>query len=167
MTTDMTFDMTFWMFFALAVIAIVGLFLLAGMEIAKQDKETVLENRRNAKKSADKILESVSWESKQRWVTDQEIEFVSILLGLVPSRHKVWARVHVSKKTLAVTIEYYYDADQNDRMWMDMVVDAFRERDVSVITRCADRQPRADEIFVPPSRPPNEMDDPKSLFSID
>ncbi len=142
------------------VLAILFFLVMAIEKIMSVDREVRGRNDTSVINTVNKILDSIGWESKQRWVNDDEIEFVSIVLGLIPEQHKVWARVRIAKSNLGVTVEYNYDVNSTERCWAESVADEFKRRGISAITKCADRQPHPDEIFVPTPPTINEWDSP-------
>ncbi|MEK7575161.1 MAG: hypothetical protein AAB511_02945 [Patescibacteria group bacterium] len=128
-------------------------------------QEIIAANDSAAEKKVKEILESIGWEGKQRWINDREIEFVSIVCGLQPEHHKVWARVRVTQTSLSVVVENSYDATVTERDWATMIAAQFHARGITVTTRTADRQPRPEEIYVPAPPVHNEFDGPNSPFS--
>ena len=141
-------------FYLLVLAGLTLVFLFWGTQIVrvvKMSRRAREENLKATEKTVDMILEQIGWENKQRWVSDSKIEFGSVLLGLEPYQHKAWARVCVSKKEIAVTLEYYYDTDVTEREWVNGIADCFKRRNIPVAVVCANRQPTPDEIYLPKS----------------
>ena len=143
--------------FLLALTALV----LGVMHAFKFDRQIQAENDKAAGKKVAEILEQIGWESKQRWVNDDEIEYVSILLrNLVTERHKAWVRIRVNKSRLRATIEYWWNTGYTERAWIEKIARHFEKRGAQVVIRPADCQPRPEEIYVPDVPVRDESDDP-------
>ncbi len=118
--------------------------------LIKHGLELEREKQKLATEIVTKIIEQIGWENKQQWVGNDEIEFVSLIIGLIPGQHKLWARVRITKNSIRVTVEYCWDCEVFHVDLANRVAKVFEKRNISAMVKLANRQPTAEEIYAPP-----------------
>jgi hypothetical protein len=87
------------------VLALVLLVLLASIVISRHNRETQNENDKAMKKLAKSLIEQCRMEGRWRWISDDTMQFVDVVLGRIPGEHRVWARVTIKKSDISVQLE--------------------------------------------------------------
>lgn len=150
-----------WLYYSIPIGSVIILFLVLAYRVFRcmftEPREIQLENVRDAKRTVESILRQIGQDGTVRWVGANEMEFVSIILGQIAGKHRVWARVRTTRTKVGVTVEFFYDADQVDRMWANIILEAFRERGVEATIKSADSQPHPSEIKVFTARHQDEL----------
>ena len=160
-------DLSPWLTYSLGLLFIVAMVLLViGVTRAfALDRKIQAENDNAADKKVAEILEQIGWPSKPLFqVTASEIEYISLLL-INPrmGRNKAWVRVRVSRTHTRATIEYWWDTDNIEHIWINMIARHFVKRGAQVVIRSADYQPRPEEIYLPDVSARSESNDPDPL----
>ena len=127
--------------------------------IIKHDREVLRNNQESVERTVKTVLEKLGYPWTHKWLLPEEMEFVSIILGLIPGQHKVWARVRVSKKEIRVTIEYFWNTDATERNFAEMVAEAFRKLNIETTLQLSNSQPSREEIRGSEPRHKNEWDE--------
>ena len=151
---------THFPFLALLFVTIVlPLLLIAGTRsIAKHDRKVRGRNLEASDKKAKEILESICWESKQRWINNEMMEFVYPLVGHIPGYIKLWARVRVHKTGSPHVILQYEDVQVMHIDWAKLIAECLKKRGATVSIEAALGQPTAEEIYVPITLQPEDED---------
>jgi hypothetical protein len=149
---------------ALFLFAMVAL-VLGVIRVHKLEQKILAENDREADKMVSGIMEQIGWETKPLvQVTPDELEYVSVLLkNFRMGRNTAWVRVRVSKTNIRANIEYWWDMDYIERLWIEQVARHFEKRGAQVTIRSAERQPYPEEIYISKQPVRNEADNPDPL----
>ena len=149
------------LYYGIMLLPVIILLLMAAYRVFKymftETREVQVENIRDANRTVENILRKIGQAHTARWISPNEMEFVSIILGQTPGKLRVWVRVRTTRTKVSVTVEFIYDADQVDRMWVNIILEAFRNHGIEAEIKSADSQPRSDEIKVLTPHHENEL----------
>src|SRR3989344_4732292 len=116
----------------------------------KHAKEVRESNLKGAENIVNDVIEQSGWETRQRWVNDDTIEFIYFILGKQePGRHLLWARVSITRQSARVIIHYSMETHPDFLEWARMIVRGFKRRGInaSLDTKSSD-QPDLNETGV-------------------
>ncbi len=104
-----------------------------------------------AKEIVRNILEQSRWATRQRWINDDEIEFVYLICGSSneKTKHLVWARVKITQRVISAKIEYAHDLQPETRLFAEIIGEQMRKSKIdATLSQKPSEQPSLDETGV-------------------